>query len=400
MTVTFISNYINHHQIPFSNACYELWVEDYHFIQTQPMEQERVDMGWSVEGKELPYVCCLYEEEQQCKKLIMESDVLLAGWSDREDLVQQRLNAGKLTIRISERLYREGQWKAISPRGLIHKFFEHTRYRKAPAYLLCAGAYVPSDFHIIHAYTGKMFKWGYFPETRYYEKAQLEEMKYADGKVHIVWAGRFIPLKHPEYMILLAKNLKEKYRIHIHMVGSGEMEEALQTLAAEQKVLDAITFYGFQTPDQVRNIMEKCHIHIFTSNHLEGWGAVVNEAMNSGCAVVANAQAGAVPYLIRHEENGMAYPDGSYDKMELAVRYLLEHSTRRKEMGQKAYETITKLWNAKHAAEELARVIDGIQSGKTEFAEEGPMSPAPVVAPRKMYEWMEGKPWKKKEDQY
>ena len=146
--------------------------------------------------------------------------------------------------------------------------------------------------------------------------------------------------------------------------------------------------------------MEKCHIHIFTSNHLEGWGAVVNEAMNSGCAVVANAQAGAVPYLIRHEENGMAYPDGSYDKMELAVRYLLEHSTRRKEMGQKAYETITKLWNAKHAAEELARVIDGIQSGKTEFAEEGPMSPAPVVAPRKMYEWMEGKPWKKKEDQY
>ena len=38
--------------------------------------------------------------------------------------------------------------------------------------------------------------------------------------------------------------------------------------------------------------MEKCHIHIFTSNHLEGWGAVVNEAMNSGCCEVANVQAG------------------------------------------------------------------------------------------------------------
>ena len=46
--------------------------------------------------------------------------------------------------------------------------------------------------------------------------------------------------------------------------------------------------------------MEKSHIHLFTSNHLEGWGAVVNEAMNSGCAVVANREAGAVPYLIEH----------------------------------------------------------------------------------------------------
>ena len=44
MTITFISNYINHHQIPFSNACYELLKEDYHFIQTQPMEEERLPM--------------------------------------------------------------------------------------------------------------------------------------------------------------------------------------------------------------------------------------------------------------------------------------------------------------------------------------------------------------------
>lgn len=108
MTVTFLSNYINHHQIPFSNACYELLGEDYHFIQTRPMEQERLSMGWSSQGEELAYVSCLYREEKKCRRLIRDCDVLLAGWSDREDLVQERLLAGKLTIRISERLYREG----------------------------------------------------------------------------------------------------------------------------------------------------------------------------------------------------------------------------------------------------------------------------------------------------
>lgn len=384
MTVTFISNYINHHQIPFSNACYELLGKEYHFIQTQPMEQERLSMGWSTEGEELPYVSFLYENEAACRKLIMESDVLLAGWSGREGLVEERLNAGKLTIRISERLYREGQWKAISPRGLFHKYKEHTRYRKKPAYLLCAGAYVASDFHLIHAYPEKMFKWGYFPEVKYYEKDQLRKMKLSDGQIHIVWAGRFIPLKHPEYMIRLAKSLKEMTKFHIHMAGGGEMEEELKRLAREYDVEDKLTFYGFQRPEEVRSIMEKCQIHIFTSNHLEGWGAVVNEAMNSGCAVVANVQAGAVPYLIRHRENGMIYSGGSYEKMEEAVLFLLKNPKEIERMGENAYETISRLWNAPYAAKELVRMIKELKEGSFTPPGEGPLSPARVIAPGRM----------------
>ena len=395
MTVTFISNYINHHQIPFSNACYELIGEDFHFIQTQPMEEERLLMGWSSKGESLPYVSCLYEEEKRCRELVMESDVLLAGWSGREDLIEERLNAGKLTIRVSERLYREGQWKAVSPRGLIHKYKEHTRYRKKPAYLLCAGAYVPSDFHLIHAYPGKMFKWGYFPETRYYSENELLEMKGERGdekakRTEIVWAGRFIPLKHPEYMVRLAKGLKESHRgkYHIHMAGSGEMETELKALARDYDVEEVMTFYGFMAPEEVRGVMEKSHIHIFTSNHLEGWGAVVNEAMNSGCCEVANVEAGAVPYLIAHGKNGLTYPDNSYEKMEEAVRLLLDNPEERKRMGREAYRTITKLWNAEHAAAELLRMIEEVKDGGFMPAKEGPLSVAPVIAPGKMYEQM------------
>lgn len=392
MTVTFISNYINHHQIPFSDACFQLLGGDFHFIQTQPMEAERLSMGWSSAGEKLPYVSCLYEEEERCRRLVMESDVLLAGWSGREDLVQERLNAGKLTIRVSERLYREGQWKAVSPRGLIHKFKEHTRYRNAPAYLLCAGAYVPSDFHLIHAYPGKMFRWGYFPETRYYSEREIlamkgEEAGRAAQRAEIVWAGRFIPLKHPEYMLRLAKNLKESCKdgYHIHMAGSGEMEAELKTLAKDYDVESAITFYGFMKPEEVRAVMERSHIHIFTSSHLEGWGAVVNEAMNSGCCEVANVQAGAVPYLIRHGKNGLAYPDNNYEEMEKAVRFLLDNPYKRQQMGREGYKTITELWNAEHGAAELLRMAAELLQGGFEPAKEGPLSSAPVISPGKMY---------------
>ena len=84
MTITFVSNYINHHQIPFSNAMYARLGEEYCFIQTEPMEEERRNMGWSLEEEKIPYVHCLYEEEDFCIRKIMESDCVLAGSGDNK----------------------------------------------------------------------------------------------------------------------------------------------------------------------------------------------------------------------------------------------------------------------------------------------------------------------------
>ena len=391
MNIVMISNYINHHQIPFSNALYERENVTYTFIQTEPMEEERVKMGWGLDPKSLPYVKLLYEEEQTCKALIDTCDMLLVGWMEREDLIKDRLEADKLTIRMSERLYREGQYKAISPRGLIRKYKEHTKYRKGNVYLLCFGAYVASDFHIVRAYPNKMYRFGYFPETKHYEGNSLFMGKPSLDTVHLVWAGRFIPLKHPEFVTRLAKDLKEKnLAFHIHFVGGGEMEEELTKQREEWDLVNEITMYGFQAPAKVREIMEKSHVHLFTSNHLEGWGAVVNEAMNSGCAEVANSQVGAVPFLIKHKQNGLIYKEGSYGDFLQCVLSLFEEKERIAEYGKAAYETISTEWNAEHAASELLRFYDNWKQGVVEPPVSGPCSVAPVIAPRKMYEYTTG----------
>lgn len=387
MTITFVSNYINHHQLPFSDALYEKLGGNYCFIQTIPMEDERVAMGWGLDVKKLPYVRCLYEDEYECRKKIAESDVVLFGWTERADIEKDRLEAGKLTIRISERIYREGQWKAVSPRGLIAKYKEHIKYRNKGVYLLCAGAYAASDFHLIGAYPGKMFKWGYFPKTRIYSKEALENMK-KDRPLQLVWAGRFIPLKHPEYVVKLASELKARgYDFGVHMLGSGEMEEDIRRQTKKLGLSDKFTFYGYTEPERVRDVMEKCHIHLFTSNYLEGWGAVVNEGMNSGCVEVANAQTGAVPYLIEHGVNGLIFPDNSYKEMERLVVDLFENWEERKHMGYAAYKTIAGEWNAEHAAKELLRFAECLAGGRVVPADSGPLSLAPVISPRK---WKRG----------
>ncbi|MCM1121746.1 MAG: glycosyltransferase [Eubacterium sp.] len=389
MTFTFVSNYINHHQIPLCEALYRELGGDYMFIQTMPMEAERLAMGWGVDLNQLPYVQCLYEAEYDCLKKIAESDVVLFGWTCREDIVADRLATGKTTLRVSERLYREGQWKAVSPRGLIAKYGEHIKYRKQNVCMLCAGAYTASDFHLIGAYPGKMFQWGYFTKLRTYSDEQFESMKPQDGVLHIVWAGRFIPLKHPEYVVRLARKLRGNgYDFCIHMIGDGEREPMIRREVESSGLTRYFQFYGYIAPESVRDVMERCHIHLFTSNYLEGWGAVVNEGMNSGCVEVVNAQVGAAPYLIRHGVNGLVYPDDRYDKMEEMVLGIFADWSKYKKLGRAAYETICDTWNAEHAAQELLRFSRKLLQGEIAPAKTGPLSVAKPVRPGRMYRVM------------
>ena len=408
--ITFVSNFINHHQMPFCEAMAALPDTDFVFIQTQIMEAERRQMGWSVDTASVPYVHLLYEEEDWCRKRIMESDVTLFGWTGREDIVQMRLDAGLPSIRVSERIYREGQWRALSPRGLIAKYHEHIRFRNAPVYLLCAGAYVASDFHLIHAYPGKMYKWGYFPPLRLYEGEQYPDGplslkrgckagmcqpgKYpggkilsagssADEKIHLLYAGRFLPLKHPEFAVKLAGELRKRgIPFHLDMAGAGEMEEELRKMAYDEEISDYVSFLGFQKPSAVRDLMERADVLFFTSNYLEGWGAVLGEGMNSGCGVVAGTQCGAAPYLIQNGVNGLLYNGEDYEQFQKAAMQMITDGEERRRMGLAAYHTIRDLWNADVAAERLRDFVQCITEGRPYKApSEGPMSPAPIIRP-------------------
>lgn len=385
MKVTFVSNYINHHQIPLSNVLFEHLGDQYTFIQTEPMEEERIRLGWNPE--EVPaYVRYAYEEPEVCQKLVTDSDVVIWGGLEDESMLQPRLQSGKPIFRYSERLYKTGQWKAVSPRGLRKKYLDHTRYRKSPVYLLCAGAYVASDFHIVRAYPDKMLKWGYFPRCESYNPEELWGGKaYTEEKKEILWAARFIDWKHPELVVELAEELaKSRKDFHITMLGEGIMQPEIEKLIEEKKLDGFITLAGSKTPSQVRELMEKAPIFLMTSDRQEGWGAVMNEAMNSGCAVIANRMVGAAPYLLKHGENGYQYKKGEAGELAGLLIPLLENREQCRNIGLQAYKTIAEQWNAVVAAKRLLQLCKDVVDGKEPQIcwTEGPCSKAEIIKER------------------
>ena len=96
MKLAIVSNYINHHQIPMSNELYQKLGTAFAFIQTSPMEEDRVKMGWGEEVRSIPYLKLYYEEPEACAARILDSDVVVFGGVEDERYIKPRLNAGKI----------------------------------------------------------------------------------------------------------------------------------------------------------------------------------------------------------------------------------------------------------------------------------------------------------------
>lgn len=358
-TVVFASNYFNHHQSSFCQSMYERLGDKFTFVQTQEVEEERKRLGWG-EGVLPLFVKKSYDSdsaELECKTLIDNADIVIIG-SAQNHFVENRIKSGKLVLRYSERQLKKGLelWK------YPYRYFKwHKQNPKhANIYLLCASAYTASDYAKFGLFKNRCYKWGYFPQVRKYN--DMNELIKSKRPASILWVARLIDWKHPELPILVARRLKsENYSFKMSLIGNGVLEEKIQNMIKEFSLEDCVQMLGSMKPNQVREHMERSQIFLFTSDRNEGWGAVLNEAMNSACGVIASGAIGSVPYLINNTENGLIYQDGNFDDLYFNVKRLLDDPDMAARMGQAAYETMITEWNAETAAERLLDLIKDLQ---------------------------------------
>jgi len=143
---------------------------------------------------------------------------------------------------------------------------------------------------------------------------------------------------------------------------------------------ERVSMLGSMNAEQVREHMEKAAIFIATSDYHEGWGAVINEAMNSGCAVVASSAMGAVPFMIKNGYNGISFNNCDVDGLSKGVIKLLENKKLREEIAENAYTTIVNEWNADEAANRLIKLCGQLLDGEKHGSpyENGPCSKARI----------------------
>ena len=380
MKIAFYTNFINHHQVHVADELYNAEGVEYTFVATEPMPDSFKKSGYP-DYSTRPYLLNAFEsieKKQVALKLAMEADVVIIG-SAPEEYVSKRIQAGKLTFRYSERWFKSRPWYLSGPRAWVNYYKNHIRYKNKPLYMLAASAYTANDVYAIGAYKNKVFKWGYFTMVESAKKVEAPTLGASTlESTPLMWCARFLKWKHPELPVQLAKRLKEDgYTFTIDMFGSGVEFENTRELIKQLQVEDVVHLRGNLPNKEILQQMQSHEIFLFTSDQNEGWGAVLNEAMSSGCAVVSSNCIGSTPFLIDDGRNGLIFESKNIDSLYYQVKRLIDDSNLRNQLSREAVRTMQDVWSPKNAAKQLLNLIKALQnSDEQSIPLDGPCSRA------------------------
>lgn len=387
MKLVFYSAILNHHQACVADEFYRLLGDDYTFVELQPIADRK---GSTEDYSQRPYLLRAWESEkkrQNAFSLARASEVCVFSSVDALPFERERLKHDLLSFDMDERPLKRGLINILSKTNLkTIAYYWFNRWYSKPLYKLCCSAFTKSDYARLKMFRGKCYKWGYFTrvDVDFDVESSLDVSTLENTP--IMWCSRFLTWKHPEIPILIAEKMKARgYKFHIAMYG-GEGGAArydkiyscakLQSLINKLDVADCVTLMGNRTNDQILRAMRESAIFLFTSDRMEGWGAVANESMANACVLVASDEIGSTPYLIKNGNNGFVAKSCNVDSFVEKVEWLLEHPSVLKQMQRNAFWDISKLWCPEHAAGALVSLIDNLINDLDSTITEGPCSKA------------------------
>lgn len=339
--------------------------DGFHFIATMPFNAERRKVGYADMNSAYNFVVRAYENAESrayAYILALKSDVVIFGSAPYE-YIRARIEENKLTFVYSERLYKYGYISYLNPGNMRTLWVKYGKHFRKNLYLLCAGRYVAADYAMNGCFWGKAYQWGYFPQSKQY--ANIRSI--IENKRHnsILWVGRLIDWKQPLQTLEVAYILKNRgHKFTMTIVGDGKLKQKMEEKIHDWRLEDCVQMTGMMKPEAVRAEMEASEIFLFNSNRQEGWGAVLNEAMNSACAVVAYKKIGSVQYMINNKVNGFIYNSPYVNTIVDIISMLILQPEKRKALATNAYYTILNDWNEVIAADRLLALIDAIMSGE------------------------------------
>lgn len=376
MKIAIASNFLNHHQLMLCNALKQ-YCDEFYFIATTPITEERLKLGYADMNYQYDFVVRTYDKStstKQLKEILSECDAVLFG-ACPDSYIDYRINKGKLSFLTTERFFKKGMWRRFYPASRRKVFNRTVKFKNNDYYVLCASAFVSFELSLLGFPSQKCYKWGYFPQVDCPDKYPERN----NDKLKILWVGRMLSLKRADSALKACSYLmKAGVDFQLDFIGDGECREDLKRLGEKLKISEKISFLGSMSPENVREAMLGADIFLFTSNFREGWGAVLNESMSCGCAVLASSAVGSVPFLIEDGKNGVVYKYGSQRDFNKKLKILAENKEKRMNLGKNAVDTIKNLYSADIAAQRLVEFINSKDRECCKYTE-GPMSLAKII---------------------
>ena len=156
----------------------------------------------------------------------------------------------------------------------------------------------------------------------------------------LVYAGRLDPEKHIEEILQAVSIALKNIDFSLVLVGRGISKNALQQMAIELKISEHVIFTGF-VPDEDLPYFYKLGTAFVIASNAELLSLVSLQAMASGLPLIA-VNAGALPELVLHGQNGYLYEEGDIQALAEYIEKTISDEPLNISMRKKSLELIRK----------------------------------------------------------
>ena len=387
MHIVFIAAGLYHHISEMTDTLYTTYKDNFHFFATDNTTPTSIQvMGHTENMCNKPYYQSIHQSEECAKNAAFwctNADVAIIGCGNCEDFLHLRMQTGKLTFKLKERIFKKG----LTKQGKDHFYEEiqriYYRYRDEPLYYLCMGHFAAHDLHSVGVPREKLLKWGYFV----YPSVETSTCCCCtDRTLKLCWVGRFIPEKRPVYALYILQHLvAHGIDASLCYIGYGKQEDLLQKTTEELDLTSKVSFLGAIPEWQVRENMRKCDWLIFSSTGWEGWGVVLSEAMSEGLTCIAAKEAGSSMELISDGVNGILFRN-LQSAQESCLCLAQKGIDAWQKLGVNGKKSMQTNWSGKEATLWLVELLERYQiSGDVSCFSEGLCSTA-KIEPYEEYE--------------
>lgn len=157
----------------------------------------------------------------------------------------------------------------------------------------------------------------------------------------------------------LARLLPRYPNLRLLVVGSGDYEEGLKSLARQLGVGAAVCFIGPVPHDQAPGLYNAADLFLFPTLRVEAFGNVIIEAMASERAVIAS-RIGAIPEIILDGETGFLIPPGDVAALVERIADCLENPEMIRAFGARGRVLVQERWEEAGRVSKIAGVFERV----------------------------------------
>lgn len=164
-----------------------------------------------------------------------------------------------------------------------------------------------------------------------FKKISREKLGLNKDLIYTISTGRLVKRKGFDFLIKGISKLDKN--IHALIIGEGPEKENLINLAKKLDVFERIHFLGFVSEERKFQYLANSDVYVLSSVH-EGFGIVLQEAMQVGLPIVATDNGGQVDF-VENGKNGFLIKFGDVDGLAGSIQKALKSKNKFKKENMK-----------------------------------------------------------------